>query len=280
MKKEFIILFLTILTVSFTSAICSLDATLVNQDPYPAIPGEYVDVVFQLTGLENPECGEVSFRVVENFPFSLDEGTQNKITVESSTHTQEFKPFLLAPYKLKVDKNSLDGKNPIKVKYAKNGLDEKSNFQEKFNITIEDARVDFEIHIEDYSQQTKELTLEILNTGKYDVEAVTLEIPEQENIKIIGSNRQIIGDIYSNEDDRAIIKAITKEGKIKLDILYIDKIGERRKVQKEVYFNPKNFEPIEEESKLSPTLALIIGILIPIIIYFVYNWNKKRKNKR
>lgn len=43
---------------------CGLDVGLINQEPYPAVPGEYVKVVFQITGVDNPECGKIDFELV------------------------------------------------------------------------------------------------------------------------------------------------------------------------------------------------------------------------
>jgi hypothetical protein len=51
---------------------CDLTATLLNQDPYPATPDDYVKVVFKIEGLQNPNCKAVSFELMPEFPFSLD----------------------------------------------------------------------------------------------------------------------------------------------------------------------------------------------------------------
>ena len=44
---------------------CSLDVKMVNQDPYPAIPGDYVKIVFQVEGISNSDCGEIEFELAE-----------------------------------------------------------------------------------------------------------------------------------------------------------------------------------------------------------------------
>jgi len=48
-----------LMSVSFATAAveCNLDAKMINQDPYPAVPGEYVKVVFELTGISSLDCG-------------------------------------------------------------------------------------------------------------------------------------------------------------------------------------------------------------------------------
>ena len=56
MKGSIFILVIAIIFLSSNvSAVCNLDASLINQDPYPAIPGDYVTIVFQLAGVENPD---------------------------------------------------------------------------------------------------------------------------------------------------------------------------------------------------------------------------------
>ncbi|MEK6850524.1 MAG: hypothetical protein AABX85_03040 [Nanoarchaeota archaeon] len=51
---------------------CSPTVTLLNQDPYPVIPGEYVKLVFQIEGLANSECGKVYFELIEDYPMKFD----------------------------------------------------------------------------------------------------------------------------------------------------------------------------------------------------------------
>jgi hypothetical protein len=281
MKRELTLLFLTIITITLASAACTLTPKLINQDPYPAIPGEYTKVVFQLEGLEDPKCKDVSFQIIEEFPFSLDKGSQNKITAKGGFYIKDYETYLLAPYKLRIDKNALDGENPIEIKYSYTTFQSQPTyFVEQFNITVKDVRTDFETHIQRYSYETKELTLELLNIGKENVDAVTIEIPEQKNIEIIGPKRKIIGDIDSNEDDRITFTALPKEGDINLKIIYTDQTGTRRTLEKQIFFNPNNFnKSIEEKSGLSSTMSFILGILIPIAILFIYRWNKKRKQK-
>ena len=46
-------LFGMLLITGLVSASCVLDTTLLNQDPYPAVPGDYVNLVFQVTGLQS-----------------------------------------------------------------------------------------------------------------------------------------------------------------------------------------------------------------------------------
>ena len=87
MKKGVIAILLLFVFVNFVYAeVCKLDVALINQDPYPAIPGDYVKVVFQVTGLSNSECGIVNFGIQEEFPFSLDPETAHSYSINSGTY--------------------------------------------------------------------------------------------------------------------------------------------------------------------------------------------------
>ena len=83
---------------------CVLDISLINQDPYPSNPGEYVKVVFQIDGISNPECGVVTFQVKEEFPFTVKPGTENPIEIRSGTYSRKYSSFYISPYELLVDK--------------------------------------------------------------------------------------------------------------------------------------------------------------------------------
>ena len=73
MKKRLIsILILLVFSFTFISAEgCVLCVTLVNQDPYPAIPNNYVEVVFQVNGVQDSTCNNMVFEIIENFPFTV-----------------------------------------------------------------------------------------------------------------------------------------------------------------------------------------------------------------
>jgi hypothetical protein len=51
----FILLFLEMI-----SAVCTLNVSMINQDPYPATPGEPVKVVFQINGVSSPDCKQLN----------------------------------------------------------------------------------------------------------------------------------------------------------------------------------------------------------------------------
>ena len=84
-----------------------------------------------------------------------------------------------------------------------------------------DGRTDFEVYVGDHVIKDKSLVFEILNIGNQDIEALTVEIPKQENIVVKGANRNIVGDLDSNEYTTTDFEAIPAGGDINLILHYI-----------------------------------------------------------
>lgn len=273
MKRGVILALLFLLSIKFISAACSLSVSMINQDPYPATPGESVKIVFQIEGVSNRECGIIEFELKENYPFTIDPESVNPIKINSGTYTNKYSSFYLATYKLRINEDALKGDTPIEVLYS-SGL---SNIQkvEEFNIYIEDTTADFEIHVKDYNANTRALTFEILNIEDVDIEAMTIEIPKQENIQIKGANRVVVGDLDSNEYTTADFEAIMKDGKIDLTIYYTDSVNVRRQINKTINFDSSYFTDLSRD-KVSQPWWLYILILVAV---GWFGWRKYKKHK-
>jgi hypothetical protein len=276
MKKSVMILYALVLFSFLASAACNLDATLINQDPYPAVPGDYVKLIFQVTGINNPECGTVSIELLEKYPISFDPEDSPIVRASGGVYERDYSSYLVAPYKVRVDKDALNGENKIEVKYGTGDL-VGSYLLKSFNLEVENTYADFEIYVKDYDSKTNTITFEILNIAKADVEALTLEIPKQENIQILGSKIEIVGDLDSNEYTTADFTAIPKQGEIKIKISYSDSINERRILEKNVVFDPEYFLSSEDKTKRAWYVYLIYAIVIGAVVYYFYIRRKKKK---
>jgi hypothetical protein len=255
---------------------CAVGVSIVNQEPYPATPGEYVEVVFQITGVQYTNCPDITFELKEKFPFSLDPGVQNTITIKSGTFTSDYADVYILPYKIRVDENALDGISKLSIAYERGDL----AVHEDFEINIEDSLADFEIFVKDYNAGTRELTFEILNIADVDVEALTLEIPKQENVEVKGANRIVVGDLDSNEYTTADFEAIlSKETDINVTIIYTDLTNVRRTISKTVHFDPFYFSGLARDQKAQP-IWLYIVIVLAIAAYIWYRVKKHKKKKK
>ncbi len=280
MKKNVVAVLISAFFIfTFVSAAeCQLNVEIINQDPYPAIPGEYVKIVFQISGVENPSCEGARAQLIPEYPFSLDVPNTIKV-MQENTHTTGYNSYWNIPYKIRVDKDAIEGENKIKLEYWPGKIDY-AKIVEEFEIEIEESRADFEIYIKDYSYQTKEVTFEILNIEKTDVEALTLEIPKQEKINVKGTNRVIAGDLDSNEYTTADFEADLTDGEIKVNIIYTDSIGVRRTIEKTVNFDSDYFIGRGgEKGGTSIAYYLVVIVIIILTVWLILNKKKKKKER-
>lgn len=268
------ILFLVLFTVSSVQA-CTLNPYLVNQDPILAIPGEYVKVIFQVSGVDDSSCGTVTAELVEEYPFSLDPGYNSKISSQSGTYVRDFSSFLIVPYKLRVNSDALDGDQPLKLKISSDNA--ATSKIHEFNISVEDVRTDFIVTIDSYSFTTNQLVFGLVNIGDQDAKSITFEVPSQESVSIDGGHTKIIGDLDSNEDTTLSFSASPSDGEISVVISYNDQNDVRRSVSKNVLFTEQSFSSTRKSSTPSVSLILL-WIVVIALIFYIYWSRKKRKH--
>jgi len=285
MKKVLILSVLiiySIFLISFASAACNLKASLLNQDPYPAVPGDYVKVVFQLEGTQNSDCGDVYFQLEPQYPISFDPGVASDTTIKSGTFLNDYKSSLVIPFKVRVDQNAIDGDNLIKVRYAGSStpLNGDSYIVKMFNISVKNVKTDFEAYVKNFDFSTNMLTIQILNSGKSNVEALTIEIPEQKNVTVKGSNRNIAGSLDANEYTTSDFEILPVENDIVLNIYYTDSIGVRRETNSTIHFDPSYFQGRKSQQTSSSTWIWVVLVIVVIVIYLIYRRYKNNKKKR
>lgn len=269
-----------IFSMTFISATCDLDVSLINQDPYPAIPNDYVKIMFQIKGVSNPDCKGASIELVPEYPFYLDSNDSIK-TINYGTYVPWHNNYWNVPYKLRIDKDALDGENEIKINYS-SGSNKEGYLMKKFNITIEDSRTDFDVAIQDYSTSLNTITLSISNIGDSDANSVTVEIPSQTTIEMKGSNKNIVGNIEANDYTSINFKAIPKEdGEIVIKIFYTDEIGVRREVEKRVLFSKNYYQETKEDdfSGVRPYVYIVIGIIGIILLFLGFRYFTRKKKR-
>ncbi len=280
-KSMFLFLGLTFMILSLiglAKAACTLDLSLVNQDPYPVSPGENVKVIFQMEGVTNRECGQVGLKIVENFPFSVDPSSKSFQTIESGTFVKDYSGDWIVPFTLRISEDAKEGANELEVELSQGG-----NFLgalvKSFDIEIQDVQTEFEIHVKDYSKSKQTITLEILNVGGNDVDALSIEIPKQENIEVLGNNKNIIGVLDENEYTTTTFQANANSGELTFIVKYNDITGTRRTHEEKTIFDANPFTLKEQNGKKSSgvTTTIILLFLAAVVFYWYY---KKQKNKK
>jgi hypothetical protein len=266
--------------ISAVSAQCDIEMSLVNQDPYPAVPGETLDLVFQITGIQTTECGKVSVVMNENFPFSVAQSNSNLRSIESGTFLKNFENFWMIPYTIVVDKDAPNGNN--KVQFVLSTKEGNSQILKEFNIEVKDVKAKFEVFVRNYDKSDETITFEVINIGKNNADSLVFEIPEQDSIQVRGSNKQTIGILDSNEDTsvRFGILPNGKEEEIKILLRYNDLTNNRREFSKEIPFNPSSFKSLDKKEGWSFSTYLLIIVLVLIIVNWFYKRHKKKKGER
>jgi hypothetical protein len=273
MQKGIMFTLVCLFLIGIVSAECTITISKINQDPIEANPGETVKVLFKVDGISDPQCGTIWFGVTENYPFIVDPESTNPVTIKSGTYASGYSSYYLATYKLRIDENALDGETEIETYYTMGTSDLKKI--NKFNITVGDTTADFEVYVKDYNANTRALTFEILNIEDVDVEAMTIEIPKQENIQIKGANRVVVGDLDSNEYTTADFEAIMKDGKIDLTIYYTDSVNVRRQINKTINFDSSYFTDLSRDKVSQPWWLYIL--ILAVVGWF--GWRKYKKHK-
>ena len=277
--KKVVILLLLVLSVGFAAAEirCDLNATLLNQDPYPAVPGDYVKLVFQLEGIDDTDCNDITFNLLADYPIEFNPGESGLRTFDRVNYLKDYESNILIPYEVRINKDALDGTNPIEVRAQSRG---DAPLVKTLNLEIDDVRAAFEVYVKDYSYATNEMTLEILNIESSDVEALSLEIPKQDSINVKGANRIVVGDLDSNEYTTADFEAIPSDGEFKINLIYSDTINTRRTVEETVNFDSSYFTNRKADIKTTSTTTYIIWAVVIILLgWWIIKKFKKKKKK-
>jgi hypothetical protein len=278
----FSFLVLSVSNVSAIVASCDLNVKLLNQDPYPAVPGEYVKVVFQLTGIENPDCGTVDFQLVPEYPISIDPTVSPVVRINSGTFVSGYSPAAQIPFKVRISQDAIDGENPIKIRYSTNAqaTNGSSFVTQIFNVTVNNTETDFDVIINSYSPATKSLTLGLINVGKSNAAALTLTIPEQDGVNITGGNQKIIGSLSSNDDTTVNFDASVATQDVKVILAYNDLNGVRRTVEKTIRFSSNVISTnATTAAPKGASYYLLILTWVVLVIYFVWRLIARRRKR-
>jgi len=297
--------------VSAETNSCNPTIKLVSQDPNPAVPNDYVKVVFEITDLGS--CEGFSVKLNPEYPFSLDSNDSLIQTIESIPFTQDSRTVWMVSYKLRVDPDAFDGDYNLKLQY-KSGSSQSFTFhiENTFNVTIQDSRTDFDAVIQETSGS--DVSIAIANIGKYTANSVVVRIPTQDSFIASGTDGQMVGNLESGDytivgftiSSKAVMPpqnmsksrneipptpTVSSDTRLKFDIYYTDDIGERRVVNMELPLSLAgnssiagigssfNVRESASTSSLSSWYKWIILSVILIGMYILYRKYPERINK-
>jgi len=281
MKKSLILLLVLFSFASLTvvsAEPCDPEISLLNQDPYPAVPGEYVKLVFQVDGLDNPDCNDFTFTLLEDYPIIFDPWEVQEKVFKKVNFIKDYESNLLIPYEVRIDENALDGSNPIEVRAQSRG---KAAILKTFTLEVDDTTALFEAYVKDYSYTTNEMTIEVLNIAESDIEALTIEIPKQEGVSVKGSNRIVVGDLDSNEFTTADFEISLTDGLIDVNLVYSDSINVRRTTPMKISFDSSYFIDRKADQKTTGMGTYVFYVVIVLLVlWWILRRRKKKKEKK
>lgn len=268
--------------VNFISAAnteCNPTVQLLSQDPYPAIPGDYVKLVFQIENISDAVCGDISFELLNKYPIAFDPNQDNKVSLKAGTYVKDYSTHKIIAFKVRVDQDAVDGDNPIEVLLSKgtsSGIESK-----QFNLNVEDTRADFEIYVKNFDFTTNILSLEVLNIAKVDVKSIAVEMLEYPSLVVKGAKTKIIGDLDSNEYTSAEFEIKPVDTLIPVKIFYTDNAGFRRSIEKNVSLQTDLFTERKADEKSTPVTSYIVGVVVILaIVYWIYKRRKAKEAKK
>ncbi len=261
----------------------------VRQDPFPANPGEYLDLYLKIDNVGG-SVSKPQFEFILSYPFSLD-----------PTNSKEFAGIdpgekVTLHYKIRVDKNALPGDYEIEFRAH---ISEKIYYPYYFTVRVDDVTSAFDVALHEVTKEG--VSLAISNIGKNVANSITVRLDNQQDFDLLGPSSTIIGNL--NAGDYTLLNLfvapkpvfeINSQPKLNLEIDYTDTTGNRRTVQKEipVFLTPKierGFEELknaaigeeEQEGKGSAWILFAVFFILVVVAasVFFYYQKKKRKNE-
>jgi len=118
-----------------------LVASIINQMPDPAEPGNYVELRFKIENIGTQNLNNVEFELIPKYPFYFDNQDYANQTISSIWGGQAIKnngsqTGVILYYKLRVDNKAVAGNNEIELRYRTQN-DKGWTYFPKFNIRVQ-----------------------------------------------------------------------------------------------------------------------------------------------
>lgn len=253
-----------------------LKTILLKYDPYPAEPGKYMTLWIEVYNAGTKTAENVTFELIPEYPFSLDAS-------ENATKWYSQIPGLytiVLQYKVRVDKDAVEGWNKIKLRYKINNGKWVESEEE---IYVSEAPKKAELKAFYVSSEPKpfpggETTLSVDVANIASGTAYYVVVEAESEIAEIEVNKVFVGtmdpDDFDTIDFELKIKNSTQPGKypVKIKFYYRDEDDKKFETEDAVYLKVyTKEEALAEEQREMPwwqPLAYIVVALI-VIKYFV-----------
>ncbi len=205
MKKEFLLsvvfgslLISLIAGIGFPSDIASSNINVVSlrTNPYPAEPGQYMDIWIQVENTGDAKVNNFKFTLEPEYPFSFYKG-ENATRYISTLGIYE--PVVLK-YKLYVDENAVEGWNDLKYKYNAGNVwvEMKTKIYIAHKPRLELVSVNpSEIEI----GKTSNISLTVKNMGHAEARNIKVELNTlSTDVKVVGSDTRYVSSLDVDDE--------------------------------------------------------------------------------
>lgn len=213
-KKIITILMLTLTLATLVNAadndFAKLTETLLNQDPDPAEPGEYVELRFKVEKSGNNPLEQIKYELIPSYPFSFDSSDTSIKNLNDWVGNSDEDEFYTLYYKLRVDKDAIEDTYELTLRQTSSNsqLTREIDFDIRVGepktpeLLIGDVQTAPAKLIADYNEAS--ITIEFVNNGEEDAKQVIAELnlPEGFEESFGYSTRKNIGTIMSGETQK------------------------------------------------------------------------------
>lgn len=262
-------------------------------------PGEQTTMSFVLTNLSASEITNIDFSWSDSSDIILPIGSDDRKHISSI----KSKESAIITYDVVTDPSTTTGIYPLSLSLSYNDTNGSRTITSTMGIIV-GGGTDFDLSIE--SDGSNSYTINVVNIGKNDADAVSLVIPKQQGFTTTSTNTAVLGEINKGDFTVAnftIIKSTipitnSKDANVKqnnnsdiiFEINYTDTLGDRQKATKTISMpNDTNssFGNGMQRQQTSTTSVwtiilyiLLFGSIIGAIGYYIYLKYMKNVKKK
>lgn len=277
-KKILTLLITSIILINLASA---LIIESVDINPSQVEPGKSVSVSVSLENNENKDLTDINVKIdLKDLPFS---GT-NELTLDIDEDDSEE-----AEFNLEVLDNAKSGVYtiPIQVNYIND--ESKATTKTSSGVVKVSSIPKIDVVREDgllLKGQKNILTLKIINKGLADIKFSEIEVIPS-GIDILSQKKVYLGDIDSDDFDTAEFQVFIKENSpnniiLPVNVVYKDVLNKEYRESFNVELRVYSREDAYSLGLLtrSYTNQIVIGVIVLLVLWFIYRRIRKRLRKR
>ncbi len=254
-----------------------VDIKSIETNPQKVVPGKEFEMKVYLANSDKATLRNLKVSLnLDSLPFS-----PLKSSNYQSFDVLEPSEQVTASFKLIADSDTTPGvyKIPLTLQYE-DTLGNTYTSSQVVGILLSDV-IDNNIEpiIESaklYPDKESEIDVKFVNKGLSEVKSLIAEIIESDDYEIVGSNKEYVGSINSDDYDSAEFTIIPKKtGNIDLKIRYQYLNSMNEFFEKDITISLNSADIVAKESSSSTGKIILAIIVIAIIVGIYWKWKKR-----